>query len=184
MVIGFAGSDRPLAHRIRNYLSTRLGQQLQSYDVGGEYDLVISVLSEHIFTQGEIDAAPRGIVNLHPAPLPEYRGCNSYSHAILNGDTKYAVTLHYVDAGIDTGPVIAQEWLPIVHDDTAWSLYERAQRVAFEMFAHEWPKIINTKTRVPAIPQEMMGRDARYYRRNSLDVYRRALTFPGKEPWA
>lgn len=70
-------------------------------------ELGFSVLGSHIYTPEEIEATPLGIVNLHLAPLPAYRGFYSFSHAIANGEEEFSVTLHYVDEGIDTGPIIA-----------------------------------------------------------------------------
>jgi len=68
---------------------------------------------------------PLGVVNLHPGKLPEYRGANVLQWAIINGETETAVTLHCVDQGIDTGPVIAESRIPIHDQDTALTLRER-----------------------------------------------------------
>jgi len=154
---------------------------------GAEPDLVVSVLTQHIFTPSEIERVPKGIVNLHPAPLPELRGCNSYSHAIINGHTEYGVTLHYVDAGIDTGQIIRQKrWQ--IGQRTARELHDIAQLMAVQMFAEAWPTFASGY-RAASEPQ--LG-PATYYPRTSLEPYRdlgwhppqhrdrirRALTFP------
>lgn len=153
-------------------------------------DLVISVLSSYLFTADDLSFYPA--VNLHPAPLPQYRGCNSYSHALMNGDTAYAVSLHYVEPSIDTGPVIATGRFPIRRDDTARRLYDRAQLVAFDTFKAAMPAVLEAHRdgrRVYAQPQDESR--ARYYRRDSLadkrthpddDARIRALTFDPHPP--
>ena len=134
-------------------------------------DLVVSCLTAHIFTPAEL--AVCRIVNLHPAPLPDYRGCNSYSHAILNGDTTYGVTLHEVDATIDTGSIIMDASFPITADATARAVHDTAQTVALAMFRTWWT---NRDTHTsPPTPQQGEGR---YYRRDSLERYRRLADHP------
>lgn len=145
----------------------------------GEPDFYLSVLWPEIITPDAL-AAHRWL-NLHPAPLPEYRGCNSYAHAIINGETEYGVTLHYMDAGVDTGPIIASPRFPIRPDDTGRALHDRAQLEALVMFIDLWPMLCEGLP--PATTQPAEGR---YYRRDSLEPYfgsldpvvRRALTFP------
>jgi methionyl-tRNA formyltransferase len=68
---------------------------------------------------------PLNVVNLHGGRLPEYRGANVLQWAIINGETETSVTLHYVDQGIDTGPVIAESRIPIDDQDTAVTLRDR-----------------------------------------------------------
>jgi len=99
-----------------------------------------------------IDIFPLGVVNLHGGKLPEYRGANVLQWAIINGENEIAMTLHYVDAGIDTGPVIDELPVPIGHDDTALVVRERSIKSA-KMILAEWlPKLIVGK--VDARPQD------------------------------
>lgn len=148
-------------------------------------DIVISALTGYIFREADLDAYR--CLNLHPAPLPAYRGCNSYAHAIEAGDPYYAVTLHWVDTGIDTGPVVAQSWLPINEDETGWSLYRRSQCTALELFRATWPGL--SQALLLGVPPQGLRQDeaaARYFRREvvtapeerTTDASRRAWTFP------
>lgn len=57
------------------------------------------------------------IINTHGALLPEYRGRSSINWAIINGERETGVTVHYIDAKVDTGDIIAQERVPIRTDD-------------------------------------------------------------------
>ena len=144
-----------------------------------DLDLVFSVLHGPIFKKPLIDKVKYGVINLHPAALPFYRGCNSYAHAIMNGEKEYGVTLHYVDEGIDTGPIIDQGWCDILPNDTGKSLYLKAQHVARSVFYRTVPKIlfnaINGK-RVKATVQD--DSLARYYDRNSLNDKQADLMWP------
>jgi methionyl-tRNA formyltransferase len=99
-----------------------------------------------------IDTFPLGIVNLHGGRLPEYRGANVLQWVIINGEAETAMTLHYVDAGIDTGPVIAE--LPVVIDDgdTAVTLREHSAQSAKTLLAEWLPRLIEGK--VTARPQD------------------------------
>lgn len=77
------------------------------------FDLGLSVLFWRRIKPVMIDAATRGIINFHPAPLPDYKGTGGYNLAILEGRGDWAVSAHYVDEDIDTGGIIALDWFPI-----------------------------------------------------------------------
>lgn len=131
-----------------------------------ESTVAFSVLGTHIYTPEEIASVPCGIVNLHLAPLPQYRGFYAFTHAIANGEDSFGVTLHYVDEGIDTGPIIATKPVPIA--DTPVMLMHRASDAGFRLFEFMAPQIIEAAKLgkpLPATPQEGEGC---YYGRNSL----------------
>jgi phosphoribosylglycinamide formyltransferase-1 len=65
------------------------------------------------------------IVNVHPAPLPDFPGAHPLEDLLAAGATEAAATVHYVDEGIDTGPVIAVERVPVLPDDTVDTLRRR-----------------------------------------------------------
>ena len=125
-----------------------------------------------------IDKVKYGVINLHPAALPFYRGCNCYAHAIMNNEKEYGVTLHYVDEGIDTGPIIDLAWLDIAKNDTGKSLYLKAQHLARSVFFDAMPRIVFhalNGNRVPARKQD--DSLAKYYDRNSLSDKKADLTW-------
>lgn len=161
------------------------------------FDITFSVLHGGIFGAQHLENCSLGAINLHPAPLPEYRGCNSYAHAIMNGDKEYRVTMHYIETGIDTGPIIAQGTLPISIEDTGYSLYLRAQKVALGVFTKNLPIIIEKAKQGKTVKARIQNEKiARYYTRNSLRDKKanikwspkkfynfvRALDFPPFEP--
>lgn len=75
-------------------------------------DIVISVRFSLIFPQRVIEAVPRGIINVHPGPLPGYRGLFAPFWQMLRGERELGCAVHLVDKGIDTGPVLGTAWVP------------------------------------------------------------------------
>jgi hypothetical protein len=71
-------------------------------------DMVVSMRFSLIFPRAVIAAVPGGILNVHPGPLPAYRGLFAPFWQVLEGEGELAATLHLVDAGIDTGAVLAE----------------------------------------------------------------------------
>ena len=67
------------------------------------------------------------IVNTHSAPLPEFPGAHPIEDVLAAGVGQTAATVHYVDEGVDSGPVIAAEPVPVRDDDTVESLRARVQ---------------------------------------------------------
>jgi methionyl-tRNA formyltransferase len=67
-------------------------------------------------------AAPHGCLNVHASLLPRWRGAAPIQHALLAGDAQTGITIMQMDAGLDTGPILLQQVLPIAPDATAGSL--------------------------------------------------------------
>jgi methionyl-tRNA formyltransferase len=78
---------------------------------------------------------PQGALNLHPSALPRWRGASPVPSTILAGDATTAVTLMRMDAGLDTGPIVAQEPLALAGDETAPDLEARLAALAAELLA-------------------------------------------------
>ncbi|WP_251574203.1 phosphoribosylglycinamide formyltransferase [Limosilactobacillus agrestimuris] len=76
----------------------------------------------------------RRIVNLHPAWLPEYPGLHSIERAFNDRKKQTGVTVHYIDSGLDTGPIIAQRRVPILATDTIDSLEARIHETEHQLY--------------------------------------------------
>lgn len=142
-----------------------------------------------------ITLAPKGAVNLHGGVLPEYRGGHVMNWAIINGERESAATLHYLDAGIDTGPVIAEQRFPITWRDDITSVQARLRAAGEALLEKWWPGIADGTA--PHTPQDESR--ACYYRMrtpddglvdwagSNLQIYNlvRALTapWPGAHTW-
>ena len=74
-----------------------------------------------------LSAFPRRILNIHPALLPAFPGVEAWRQALEAGVPQAGCTVHYVDAGMDTGEIIMQAYVPVMPDDTAESLHARIQ---------------------------------------------------------
>lgn len=74
------------------------------------------------------------IVNIHPSMLPDFPGMDAIGAAFRSGATHTGVTVHYVDEGVDTGPIIAQRRVDILPGDNLESLEERVHQVEHELY--------------------------------------------------
>lgn len=72
-----------------------------------------------------LDVPPRGCLNVHASLLPRWRGAAPIQRALMAGDTRTGITIMQMDAGLDTGPILVQEALPIAPDDTAGTLHDK-----------------------------------------------------------
>jgi phosphoribosylglycinamide formyltransferase-1 len=91
--------------------------------------LVVCAGYMHLLTPAFLDRFPDRIVNVHPALLPRFPGTHPIDDALAAGVPETGATVHYVDGGIDTGPVIRQEAVPVEPGDTVETLRARIQRV-------------------------------------------------------
>jgi methionyl-tRNA formyltransferase len=106
-----------------------------------DLDFLVSVHFPYLVPQVVLGIPRRGCLNLHPAYLPFNRGWHTASWAILEG-TPIGATLHYMDAGIDTGPIVHQEELEVGPADTAASLYPRLFALEVEVFRRGWAAVL------------------------------------------
>ena len=81
-----------------------------------------------------LDAFPNRILNIHPALLPAFPGLESWKQALDAGAKQAGCTVHFVDEGMDTGPIILQESVPILSDDTAEVLHARIQVIEHRLY--------------------------------------------------
>jgi phosphoribosylglycinamide formyltransferase-1 len=80
------------------------------------------------------DAFPGRIVNTHPALLPAFRGWHAVRDALEYGVKVTGVTVHYAQLDVDDGPILAQEVVPVLPDDTEETLHERIKRVERRLY--------------------------------------------------
>ncbi|MDF2875077.1 MAG: purN [Sporomusa sp.] len=88
-------------------------------------ELVVLAGFMRILSQSFIDRFAGRIINIHPSLLPAFPGENAQQQALQYGVKVTGCTVHFVDAGMDTGPIILQEAVPVLEDDTAETLSER-----------------------------------------------------------
>jgi methionyl-tRNA formyltransferase len=131
--------------------------------LGTDADLVLSVMYDRIIGRELIDQTR--VLNLHLGKLPEYRGMRPVNWALKNGESVAGVTLHEVDEGIDTGPIIAQTTFSIFPDvDEVKDVYGRSVRAA-ENILRDYLPIVDL---LKATPQDESR--AHYY--SAADIAR------------
>jgi phosphoribosylglycinamide formyltransferase-1 len=74
------------------------------------------------------------IVNIHPSLLPSFPGLESWKQALDHGVKVTGCTVHFVDAGVDAGPIIGQQTVPVLDNDTAESLHQRIHAAEHQLY--------------------------------------------------
>jgi phosphoribosylglycinamide formyltransferase-1 len=105
--------------------------------------LVVCAGYMHLFRKPFFDHYAGRVVNTHPAPLPEFPGAHPIEDVLAAGVAETAATIHYVDEGIDTGPVIVSERVPVLNGDTVETLRARVQAVEHRLFPETVRELIS-----------------------------------------
>jgi phosphoribosylglycinamide formyltransferase 1 len=90
-------------------------------------ELVVLAGFMRVLKEPMLAAFPRRIINIHPSLLPKFPGIESWKQALEAGEKVTGCSVHFVDAGIDSGEIIAQREVPVLAGDTAESLHARIQ---------------------------------------------------------
>jgi phosphoribosylglycinamide formyltransferase 1 len=97
-------------------------------------DLVALAGFMRILKPGFLRAFPQRVVNIHPALLPSFPGLEAWKQALDHGVKVTGCTVHLVDEGIDTGPILVQRPVPVLDDDTPATLHARIQEQEREAY--------------------------------------------------
>jgi len=136
--------DYARAHGIRaefiapGRFRTKLEPEAEARLVGllqeAEVELVVLAGYMRMIKAPMLEAFPNRIVNIHPSLLPKFPGLASWKQALDAGAAVTGCTVHYVDGGMDTGPILAQSEVPVLPGDTAESLHARIQVAEHALF--------------------------------------------------
>ena len=171
-----------------------LSEFLESHPV----DYLFSIVNHRILPAALLGKAKKNAINYHDGPLPRYAGLNATFWALLNGETAHGITWHQMEAGIDTGGILQQEWVAIEPDETSFSLNIKCYEAALRGFAKLTE---NLTAQVPPVCQNPEHRSyyggdkrlphggvvswqagaeliGRLYRASSFGFYRNALGLP------
>jgi methionyl-tRNA formyltransferase len=105
-------------------------------------DLMVVVAYGQILPQRLLDLPRYGCLNVHTSLLPKYRGAAPIQWAMADGEPETGVTIMRMDAGLDTGPVLATRRTPILPTDDAPSLHDRLAQLGAELLAETIPDYI------------------------------------------
>jgi phosphoribosylglycinamide formyltransferase 1 len=97
-------------------------------------DLVVLAGFMRVLKGNFLRAFPQRIVNIHPSLLPAFAGLEAWKQALQFGVKVTGCTVHFVDEGVDSGPIIGQETVPVLPDDTAASLHQRIQEAERRLY--------------------------------------------------
>ena len=121
-----------------NFKEAEAKQVLESYDA----DLMIVVAYGLLLPQSVLDAPKLGCINIHASLLPRWRGAAPIQRAILAGDSQTGVCIMQMEAGLDTGPVLARAECPIHSDDTAQILHDRLAQLGAQTLLTTLPDLV------------------------------------------
>ena len=115
-------------------------------------DVALVVAYGLILPQPVLDAPRLGCLNIHASILPRWRGAAPIHRAILAGDAETGVAIMQMEAGLDTGPVLALTRTPIAADDTTASLHDRLSAMGADLICD-----VLDRLPLPAVPQPQEG---------------------------
>lgn len=144
-----------------------------------QIDILLNVHSLHIIHPDLLSAPTIGSFNLHPGPLPRYAGLHAPSWAICEGEHKHAVTLHWMEAEIDTGPIAYLAPFDIGERDTGLSVSAKCVRLGLPLIASLLQTATSTPKAIPRIAQDLTQR--RYFGPQVAYNGRLSWTLPAKK---
>lgn len=97
-----------------------------------EYILLAGFM--RILSADFVDRYPRKIINIHPSLLPDFKGADAIGDAFRAGVKETGVTVHFVDAGIDTGEIIAQVPVDVAPEDTLEELENKIHSIEYQLY--------------------------------------------------
>jgi methionyl-tRNA formyltransferase len=161
------GAERPVVYESAQNLGLEVwpSSSVKSPDLAtrlrnAEVDLLMNVHSLFLIHPSVLAAPTIGSFNLHPGPLPEYAGLNVPSWAIYEGERSHGVTLHWLDEGIDTGPIAWQERFDVESTDTGLALSGKCVRLGVPLLLR-LATVAATDARL--IPREQQDLSRRKY---------------------
>ena len=99
-----------------------------------EVDLVVLAGFMRVLKEVFLRAFAGRIENIHPSLLPSFPGLAAWEQAMAHGVRVTGCTVHFVDAGVDSGPIIGQQTVPVLDDDTAETLHQRIQAAEHALY--------------------------------------------------
>lgn len=156
----FARARGVALHKFRNMNDADAVAAIRDADLDWLYVIGWSQIAK----QAVLEAPSRGVLGIHPTLLPEGRGRASIPWAIIKGLNQTGVTMFKLDEGMDTGPILGQQVVPVASDETASTLYEKVAHAHRMLIRATFRPIVDDT--VELIPQDES----------------RATEWPGRKP--
>lgn len=159
-------------------------EQLQAW----QPDMIVVTAFGQILRQNVLDLPRYGCINVHASLLPRWRGAAPIQAAILNGDDRSGVTIMRMDAGVDTGPILAQRPEPILPEDTTETLSRRLAEAGAGLLVDVLPRYLSGELQPRPQPEEGVTRASMIRKEDGLiDFQQPAQTLAWKvrafQPW-
>ena len=161
---------QPLKAREENFIAELRGLQP---------DLMVVVAYGQILPQAILDVPPHGCLNVHTSLLPKYRGAAPIQRAIAKGDAETGVTIMKMDAGLDTGPMLATRRTPILPTDDSQLLHDRLSTLGADLLAETIPGYVAGNIK----PQPQSPEGSTYAAKIKKEDGRIDWTRPAIETW-
>jgi len=130
---------------------------LADWVAGHDVDLVVLAGYMALLTPAFLQRFPHAVVNVHPALLPAFPGLDAVGQAVAHGVKVFGVTVHFVDEGVDTGPIILQRALELPHARTREDVLERLHAVEHELLPEAVRLLARGAVRIdPADPRRVL----------------------------
>jgi phosphoribosylglycinamide formyltransferase 1 len=122
-----------------------------------EVQLVVLAGYMQLLTPVFLRRFPQAVINVHPALLPAFPGLNAVEQAVAHGVKMFGVTVHFVDEGVDTGPIILQQGQGLPYARTIEEVYERLRAIEHELLPEAIRLIARGAVRIdPADPRRVL----------------------------
>lgn len=121
---------RPKSYASREAYESDVVRELTARGI----DFIVLAGYMRLITSVLLSAYENRILNVHPSLLPAFPGLRAVEQALDYGAKLAGVTVHYVDGGMDSGAIIAQDCVPVLPDDTAETLYPRIQELEHRLY--------------------------------------------------
>ena len=114
-----------LSDKNNESFESRLNSELKKYDIGPHNGLICLAGFMKILSPSFVELYKHRIMNVHPSLLPSFKGLHAQTQALSAGVKITGCTVHFVDNGVDSGPIILQYPVPVYNNDDELSLSER-----------------------------------------------------------
>ncbi len=171
-LLAFGGNSRlQLDERFSSLLEGRSVELIRDPDqlLDLEYDLLISVQYDRMLTAEHLKVAQEVNINLHMAPLPEYRGCNQFTFAILDRKKEFGTSLHMMVPQVDAGDILFERRFEMKEEEWVKNLYERTLDESKLLFSAHWNQILASDYSKTPQADFQEERSSSFHLRNEID---------------
>ncbi|MCS4121619.1 formyltransferase family protein [Salinibacter ruber] len=144
-------------------------ESLKEYLALSNVDIVISVQHDQILKKPHLEKPTDVAINLHMAPLPEYRGCNQFTFAILDEANRFGTTIHVMEKSIDAGDILFERRFQIPDDCWVEELYDRTVQESADLFAETLPDLLQGDYTRTSQEELVAERGTNYHYRDEIE---------------